>query len=154
MAASPPSFSPGRPPNERDWMQFTNGDPGLPLGWLVSSGTTAPVNNVTTATPFNTGEVGSGSGVYGTRNSLAGRVLLLQPTAAGVFLTSSSASMVVNVAPAVVALQSTLPPVAGRQPGVLLQANERVIVCMLPTNGWLQWLGNAGAANLIVWELV
>ena len=152
MAASPPSFSPGRPASDKDWLQFTNGDPGTYLGALVSAGTTSPVNNVTTATPFNIGRQ-DGNGVWQVRDSLAGRVLLLQPTAAGVFLTSPTGIMTVNVAPAVVALQ-TVPPAAGRSPGVLLQANERVIVCMLPTNGWLQWLGNAGAANLFVWELV
>lgn len=131
---------------------FSNGDPGQPIGWLVSSGTTAPVNNVTTATPFNTGTLQADGVTYSLRGSLAGRMLLLQPTAAGVFMTSASAIMVPNQNN-VVALQSTLPPAAGRQPGVLLQANERVIVTMSSANGWLQWLGNAGAANLIVWEL-
>lgn len=147
----PASFSPGRPPNAKDLEQMTNGDPGVPLGYLVSAGTTTPVNNVTTATPFNTGVLDSSTGLYSLRGSLAGRVLLLQAVSAGLLLTSPTASMI--GATTVVALQSTIPPAANRACGVLLSATERVIVTMLPDRGWLQWLGNAGAANLIVWEL-
>lgn len=141
-----------RPPSVRDITLAINGDPGEPIGYLESTGTTAPVNNVTTATPFAQGRLDvSVAGGRALDGSLAGRVLLLQAVAAGLILTSASASM---VGPnKTVALQGTIPPAAGTVPGVLLQATERVLLIMHPLRGWLQWVGNAGAADLIVWEI-
>jgi hypothetical protein len=131
-----------RPPNERDQVLAINGTPAF-LGILVSAG--AVINNATTAVPFNDGAAA------GRTTTLAGKVLLLQPTAAGVFMPSSSA--LIGGAGFTLALQSVVPPLANTIPGVSLAAGERVVVTMGANQGWLQWLPLAGAANLFVWEL-
>ncbi len=146
------SFSPGRPPSERDWLAFINGDPGVPLGVLTSTGTTAPVNNVTTATPFNTGNLQPDGSSRTLAGSLAGRVLGLQAISTGLFQTSDSPLIGVQ-AIMTVALQSVIPPAAFTAPGMLLTAGTTIVVTMLPTRGWLQWLSSAGTASLIIWEL-
>lgn len=150
-----PSYSPTRPLKEADWFLATNGSPQF-LGILTSSGTTVAVNNATTATKFyfqpsNTLNPSNPNVPANYAGTLAGRVLLLQPTAAGLVLPSTSPAL---GSVQTVALQSVVPPVANTAPGVLLQASERVIVTMQPTEGWLQWLSNTGSASLLVWELV
>lgn len=144
---SAPSYSPGRPPSIRDVELVLNGDLVF-LGVLVSTG--AAVNNATTATPFYAAPQPGTASMAGT---LAGKCLLLQPTAAGHVLASNSASISV---PSVttVATFATVPPAAATAPGPKLQAEERINFIMLPTNGWLQWLPSTGSANLFVWEIV
>lgn len=144
-------MGPGRPPNERDIQLLTNGSP-IFLGALVSTG--ALVNNVTTADPFNhlpVGPAGSPGSPLNLANTLAGKTLLLQPTAAGSILPSASNSV---ASPTLrLAQQTVLPPLVNTTPGPKLATDERVIVIMLPTEGWLQWLPVSGSANLLVWEL-
>jgi hypothetical protein len=139
------STSPSRPPNMNDELMGINGSPQY-LGALVSTGTA--VNNATTATPFNATALNP----PGFTNTLAGKVLLLQTSAAGLIKRSNSATMVAPTV--VVAQQSVMPPAANTEPGVSLASGERVVVTMLPTDGWLQWLPVTGSANLLVWELV
>lgn len=150
---------PARPPNERDVVTFLNGSP-VYLGSLVSTG--AAVNNATTATPFNGTPLGAvAAPVPGLSvapgnftNTLAGKTLLLQATAAGLILPSTSASMaIVPNSSAIIALQSVVPPALGTVPGVSLSAGERVTLILLPTEAWLQWLPVSGSANCHVWEL-
>lgn len=146
------AYGTGRPPTERDTLHVLNGAPTY-LGALVSTG--AAVNNATTATPFASpaspvGQTIGGNPLIGT---LAGRMLLLQPTAAGLILASPSASVGV---PGVttVALQTVLPPAGGTAPGFLLATAGVAAVVLMPSNmGWLQWLPLSGSANLIVFEL-
>jgi hypothetical protein len=125
---------PGRPATDKTTAQFLNGCPVF-LGRLASVAGEA-VNNLTTATPFNQTALSTTN----LANTLAGKMLLLQSTADGVILTR--ASNAVNVT-----LQT------GAMPGVLLGTGERVILLMLPSHGWLQWMPSAGSANLLVWEL-
>lgn len=141
-----------RPPTEFNLIQGTNGAP-LYLGAIVSTG--AAQNNETTATKFYTTSITPGGLPLVLSNTLAGKVLLLQPTAAGLIMTSASPNMTINGVPGqlIIAQQSVLPPVAGTAPGVALASGERVVVTMLPTEGWLQWLPLSGSANLLVWEL-
>jgi hypothetical protein len=93
------------------------------LGTIVSAGTA--INNHTTASAFNN-----------TGDALGGKVLLLQATAALYLLpgTSNAASVT-----------STN--------GVKLGADERVIVTMSGSQGWLAQIPVSGSANLKVWEL-
>jgi hypothetical protein len=134
--------TPARPPNIRDLELLINGKASY-LGVLVSTG--SAVNNNTTATRFNYEP-------SATMTTLAGKTLLLQPTAAGHVMASASASM---VAPnTVVATFSTVPPTAGTAPGVKLQAEERVNFVMASDEGWLQFIPTSGSANLFVWELL
>lgn len=143
-----------RPFNEKDLITATNGDP-IFLGALVSTG--AAVNNLTTATPFNQtaaqGDVTKGA--LNMNGTLAGKTLLLQTSAAGLIMTASNPSMVINGVPGanVIAQQTVLPPVAGTAPGVSLASGERVELIMMPLDGWLQWLPVSGSANCLVWEL-
>lgn len=146
-------MGPGRPATEKDMFIQTNGSP-LYLGTLVSTG--SAVNNATTATPFCTTALGpsvSGGPVTNYTNTLAGKLLLLQTTAAGLIMPSSTASMTPGPNNTIIALQTVQPPAAGTSPGVALTLGERVIVLMLPNEGWLQWLPVSGSANLLVWEL-
>ncbi len=152
MATTPPSYSPGRPPNQRDIELLLNGDP-QPLGILTSTGTTAPVNNVTTAVPFNTGRLLDVSGARSLDGSLAGRVLTFSATAAGVLLTSSSPLISVQSV-TTVALSTTIPPLVNTFPGVPIAAGEVKQLIMQPTSGWLQFLSASGSASLIVWEMI
>lgn len=141
-----------RPYNEKDIITDINGDP-LFLGALVSTG--AAVNNATTATPFfftpKQALANPSTGPINLDGTLAGMTLLLQTTAAGLIKTSTSASMTgPNL---IIAQQTVLPPVAGTAPGVALASGERVLLIMMPTRGWLQWLPLSGSASLLVWEL-
>jgi hypothetical protein len=147
-----PSYNPGRPPSYQDLNLNLHGDP-QPLGILTSSGSTVPVNNVTTATPFKTGNLLADGVSRSLLGSLSGRVLLVAATAAGVLLTSSSPQISVSTV-TTVALWTTIPPLANTFPGVLINTNEIKDLTMLPGSGWLQWLSNSGSASLIVWELV
>lgn len=134
-------LAPGRPGNIRDLELLLNGEPNF-LGVIVSTG--AVQNNATTATPFNAANTA-------TATTLAGKVLLIQPTAAGHVLASDSASLLSPVV--VVATFATVPPAAGTAPGVKIQAEERVPFIMASDEGWLQFIPTSGSANLFVWEL-
>lgn len=138
-------YAPGRPSTIKDLETVLSGEP-IFLGVIVSTGTA--INNATTATPFNA--PGFGSVAVGTA-TLAGKVLLIQPTAAGHVLASSSASMLAPVT--IVATQATVPPAAGTAPGPKLQAEERVPFVMATDKGYLQFIPTSGSANLFVWEL-
>lgn len=147
-----------RPANERDILLATNGSP-VWLGCIVSaSGAVAnnasPAPTAFSATPAGPppGSVASPQNLQGT---LAGKTLLLQPTAVGSVLPSTSPNLTPGSAPPpVVAQQAVVPPLAGTTPGVALNfAGERVIVVMGALEGWLQWLPLSGAGNLHVFEL-
>lgn len=146
-----------RPFNEKDLITNINGSP-VYLGMLVSTG--SAVNNATTTTAFNSPPLGpsaSDSGPINYTNTLAGKTLLLQTSAAGLILPSSFANMVIGATPGgvqpIIALQAVVPPAAGTVPGVALTSGERVVIIMGPSNGWLQWLPVSGSANCLVWEL-
>lgn len=130
--------SPGRPPTILDAILIPNGSP-LYLGRIVSTGTA--VDNSSTAVPFNYLPRGG----LNLANTLAGRQLLLQPTAAGYIMASEVNPSVVGYAP--------VTNFNGSNPGPLLAAQERVLLCMLPTQGWLSFIPDSGSANLMVWEL-
>lgn len=139
---------PGRPPNERDLFLFLNGCP-VSLGVIVSTG--AAVNNASTAVPFNSNPLGPNTnpsvGPKNFTNTLAGKTILIQATAQGVILPSTS--------PIVTIAGQVAPIVAGTSPGILIGALERVIMIMLPDMGWLQWLPDGAAtANCFIWELL
>lgn len=139
---------PARPNTSRDMLQFLDGAP-IYLGALVSTGTA--VNNNTTAVPFFNVALGPvlSPPVPGYApnytNTLAGKMLLMQTTAAGVMLPSSTATVTLA--------NQNQPVTVGTVPGILLGANERVIILMQSAMGWLQWLPSTGSANLLVWEL-
>lgn len=138
-----PSYNPGRPPNINDLTQNLNGSPQF-LG-VIASVSAAVTNNGTTATKFNyipadAGDAASGR-LPGLGGTLAGRVLLVQPTAAGVMLGGTAVG------------DLTMTQQSGAKPGVLLASGEKAIITMLPTEGWLQWATVSGNGNLIVWEL-
>jgi len=132
------TYAPLRPPTERDTIHLLNGAP-IYLGALVSTG--AAVNNATTATPFNASATTTAS-LSGT---LAGKVLLLQPTGAGLISPATSTTLTI-------AVQTTIPPLLGTTPGFLIQNASAQIIVMRPDTGWLQWLPSA-SSNLLVWEL-
>jgi hypothetical protein len=142
----PSTYGPLRPPNERDTIHLLNGSP-VYLGALVG-GAGVAVNNSTTALPFNA-VANSSSSLAGT---LAGKVLLLQPLAAGLILASSSNSVVGVVGAPSIALQTVIPPVQGFAPGISLASGSTQLVIMRPDQGWLQWLSPTGG-NLLVWEM-
>ena len=130
-----------RPPTERDTIHYLNGVPSY-LGALVSSG--AAVTNATTALSFNSVATCPGT----MQGTLAGKTLLLQPSANGFLLTG------VGPLPNI-ANQTTVPPAFGTFIGVAITAGERAIIVMRPDVGWVQWLPTAvaGSGNLFVWEL-
>ncbi len=142
---------PGRPATLKTTTQFLNGTPSY-LGAIVSVGGEV-VNNATTATPFNQTALGPNNQPPNLTNTLAGKMLLLQTSAAGSILFSQGAGLSGAPYP-IIALQSVVPPANGTQPGVLIGSGERVIVLVLPTMGWLQWLPTSGAGNIFVWELL
>lgn len=131
---------PGRPPNERDTIHFLNGVQTY-LG-VLTSGTGAAVSNVTTAVPF----LFAPKSPQLLENTLAGRTLLIQPTAACFIITSATPT------PLVVATQTTIPPAVGTVPGVAFAAGEKGIILMRPDVGWIQAVG-AAAFSVFVWEL-
>lgn len=135
---------PLRPATERDLMQAISGMPVF-LGVITSTAAVA-ANNATTAKPFLF-ERKSPQSLTGT---LAGRILLLQPTAPGLILPSddsSGFSIVQQTAPS-----NLVPPLA--LPGVLIGTNERVEITMGQSTGWLQFLAVTGDASLLVWEMI
>jgi hypothetical protein len=144
------SYAPARPPNERDLLQNLSGSPVF-LGVLTSATSAAPVNNATTAVPFN---VPSSPAVAGAQTqlkpSLAGRILLIQPTANILILPWSDATL--NIA-----LQTATPvllPTPTVVPGILINQGERVVLTMQPTWAYLQALSTAGtSASALIWEL-
>lgn len=170
------SFSPARPPNERDLIHALNGAPmfpafpGLQFGQLIPGTTTpytyslgqapatgiltstgAAVNNVTTATPFATGTLDS-NGNRSLMGSMAGRVYLVQAVASGSLMACDSPRIGVG-SYWTVALNTTIPPAAGTFPGVPLGAGDVRILIMGPTTGWLQWISTSGTASLVCTEL-
>jgi hypothetical protein len=171
-----PSTNPGRPANERDLATILNGAPmfpafpGLQFGQLIP-GTATPftyslgkapatgvltstgtaVNNVTTATPFATGQLDNNS-QRALIGSMAGRVYLVNAVAAGSLMASDSPNVGVN-SYWTVALNTTIPPVANTFPGVPLVAGDVRILIMAPTTGWLQWISTSGTASLVCTEL-
>lgn len=154
MPVSTGNPSPARPPNERDMLLGVNGSPKF-LGVITSAG---PIqNNLTTAIPFSQtmqGPVGSPNVPLNFAGTLAGKVLLLQVTASGQILPSSSSSIASPGSADVPVLTdfATFAGISGTALGPVIAANERVVVCMLPNQGWLQWLpGTSGSC--IVWEL-
>lgn len=141
---------PGRPSSDKTTLQYLNGSPVF-LGVLVSTG--AAVNNSTTATPFNSSPLGTAvsgaSPPINLTNTLAGKMLLLQTTAAGLILPAGSATLTI--------VQQATSPVMSppySHPGVALASGERAVILMLQGNGWLQWLPVTGSANCLVWELL
>lgn len=170
------SFSPGRPPNERDLVTLLNGAPMFPAfpglqfnqlipgtatpytyalgqapatGILTSTGTA--VNNVTTATPFATGNLNQ-NGNRSLIGSMAGRVYLVNAVAAGSLMASDS-PLVGQASYWTVALNTTVPPAANTFPGVPLNAGDVRILIMSPATGWLQWISTTGTASLVCTEL-
>lgn len=169
-------YSPGRPSTDRDMAQLLNGAPMFPTfsGWqqgtaipgtaglkyvyspsqapgtgVLTSGGTA-VNNITTASSFATGLLPDGT--WGLQGSMAGRVYLVQAVAAG-FLMAAESPLVGQPSYWTVAVNTTIPPVAGTFPGVPLSAGDVRIVTMAPTAGWLQWISVTGTASLVCTEL-
>lgn len=135
------TYGTSRPPTERDTIHYLNGVP-IELGVLVSGGAAIPVNNATTATPFNATITCPGT----MQGTLAGKTLLLQPATAGF--------VAVGTTPAVtVANQTTIPAAPGTVHGVALAAGEKAIILMRPDTGWIQWIPSGGAGNCFVWEL-
>lgn len=138
---------PGRPPNERDIIQALAGMPVF-LG-VITSTAAAPANNSTTAVKFNVLSAAPNTGYQG---SLAGKVLLLQPTAAGLILPTPSTTP--TTAPAVIVQQATAPNPPAAIPGILIGINERVEITMSQTTAYLDFVAVTGTASLLVWELV
>lgn len=128
---------PGRPPTDKDTVQFLNGCP-VYLGTLVSTGST--VNNLTTATPFLSAVTGVAPGTLNWASTLAGKTLLLQSTSAGLLLPSGS-----NLA--------TMTSQTGAVPGVVVASAVTQIILMRQDFGWMQWQSTGGSGNLLVWEL-
>jgi hypothetical protein len=142
------SYSPGRPPNERDLQQAIAGQPVF-LG-VITSTAAAAVNNGTTSVPFNTKSPLPGKNFDG---SLAGKVLLLQPTAAGLILPNPSTVTVPAAVTPIIAQQATVPNPPTVIPGVLLAQGERVEITMSQTTAYLDFVAVTGTASLLVWEM-
>ena len=87
---------------------------------------TTTKNNTDTATPFNTAA-----------NGLAGKALLIQSDTECFILPSASSTGTVTTAN-----------------GVKVGADEKVIIIMGPTYGWLAGLAVTGTSNIRVWELL
>lgn len=98
---------------------------GTPL-FLGKIVATTTKNNHDTAVPFND-----------TGSALGGKVVLLQTDAACYVYPGTT-----NAATATAAN------------GVLLAANERVVMCLGESYGWVAALAVAGTANVRVWELI
>lgn len=144
-------MGPNRPPNERDIIQALSGMPTF-LGVITSTAAVA-VNNGTTAVPFNMKSNAPNAGFQG---SLAGKVLLLQPTAAGLILPNPNQPLAPATAPAAVIVQQATTPVLSLPqslPGILVGANERVELTMAQGTGYLDFVAVTGTASLLVWEL-
>jgi hypothetical protein len=141
-----PGNGPQRPPSVTTAINLLNGSP-VYLGTIVSSGTAA--SNLTTATPFYAYPLQPAITMVGGQNmvgSLAGKVLLVQSSAAGFILPSPSNAITIA--------NQNVPVPQGLSPGVLIPGSTGQIVEMNSVFGWLQWLPVSGAANLTVWELV
>lgn len=141
---------PNRPATERDVVQTIAGQPVF-LG-VITSTAAAAVNNSTTAVPFN---VRSGAPGAGFQGSLAGKVLLLQSTAAGLILPNPNNPPLTT--PAVIVQQATTPvfsPPPLQIPGILLGINERVEITMGQTTPYLDFVAVTGTASLLVYEMV
>lgn len=144
-------YAPARPPTERDVLHLLNGNP-VYLGCIASTGTVQDNNN--TANPFANApqqQLVPGQ-VTNLQGTLAGRMLLIQADAAGSILPESQALGTVGVQTLVV--QSSTVVAGTTACGPLLATNERVIILMQPTFGWLQWIPSSGSGNCYVWELV
>lgn len=168
-------YSPARPSTDRDIELMVNGAPMFPVfpglqrgqlipgtaqqfsylpgqqpesGVLTSAGTA--VNNVTTALPFAKGNI-NGAGQYELQGSMAGRVYLVQATAAG-FLLASDSPLVGSPSYWTVATQASIPPAANTYPGVPLNAGDVRLIIMAPSTGWLQWIATT-TGSLVCTEL-
>lgn len=149
-----------RPQSEKDILLRINGMP-VYLGQLTSSGNTVVVNNRTTAVPFadpalqstsfSPGVTGSQQNLQGT---LAGKVLGLQSTAAGVFAFSATNVVLGTANKAQLPDMRVQLQTGTDTPGMALAAGERIVITCAPQYGWLQWLSISGSATLLVWELV
>jgi hypothetical protein len=108
-----------------DISSVLNGCPSY-LGVIVA---TTTKNNHDTAVPFNnTGE------------ALKGKVLLLQSDAAFYLLPGTTNAATVAT--------------SGATTGVLVAANERVVMVMGSSYGWVAAVAVSGTANVKVWELI
>jgi hypothetical protein len=94
--------------------------------YLGTIAANATTTNHTTASPFNN-----------TGDGLAGKMILIQTDAACYLRGVTTANGTVT---------STN--------GVYIGTNERVIITLKSDEGWLAVLGDGGAANARVWELV
>lgn len=140
------TYAPLRPPTERDTIHLLNGSPVF-LGALVGAAGVV-VNNATTATPFNATQTNAPL----LNGTLAGKLLMLQPLAAGLVLASTVPTLIANPAAPLIALQSVIPPLSGTTPGVALANGSTSFLLMRPDQGWIQWLSSAGG-NLLVFEM-
>lgn len=138
------SYGTARPAAVNDTMHTIDGSP-LFLGVIVSTGTA--LNNATTATPFNSTAASQGGlqGGNALQGTLAGKCLMLQSSVIGFVLPSTA-----NTTNLIAQATSFSP---GQAMGPEIQANERVLILMLPTEGWIQYLPLTGSGNLFVWEL-
>ena len=98
---------------------------GTPVFLGVIVATTTK-NNTDTAVPFNTAA-----------NGMAGKVLLIQSDTECYILPSASSTGTVT-----------------SSNGVKIGVDEKVIIKMGPTYGWLAGLAVTGTSNIRVWELV
>lgn len=140
-------YSPSRPPQIRDLELCINGDLNF-LGVIVSTG--AAQDNSTTAIPFN--QTPSATGTF--LSTLAGKSLLIQPTAAGHVLASAIPMLGSPAGLITVTTLASAGPFTTTAPGTKLQAEERVNFFMMQNKGWLQFIPTSGNASLFVWELV
>ena len=102
-------------------LEALNGSPAF-LGVIVA---TTTKNNHDTAAPF-----------YNTDPTLAGKILLIQPDAAGYILPGTANTSTVTTSN-----------------GVYLGPYERVILTMKSTQGYLAAVSASGTMNVKVWEL-
>lgn len=146
--------SPMRPAAAKDVETMLNGSMTF-LGELVSTG--AAVDNSSSGSLNAQGVAGGFFTIVLPTNgapinwglTLAGRVLVVQATAAG--------SIMRGGAPVGTPQQATVTglvaPTPTTQPGMKIQAEERVPFIMNSQDGWLQFIPTTGSANLFIWEL-
>lgn len=136
-----PSPSPGRPQTLKALTIVMTGSPVF-LGRIVSAAGLV-TNNLSTAVPFNA----TPRGPTGALETLAGKMLLLQPSVDGFLLASSLDPAQPGFVP--------LTAQTGALPGPSFLAGERVQMLMGTRDGWLQWLpSGGGAGTLFCWELL
>lgn len=147
--------SPMRPAAAKDVETMLNGSPTL-LGVIVSAGaaadnsSAASVGPTGTAGGFNTLTLPTNGAQINYGLTLGGRVLLVVATAAG-YITKGATPLGTPNQPTVVGVVNL--PTPTTQPGIPVQASERIPLIMNSQDGWLQFVPATGAANLVVWEL-